>query len=115
MIVPGYIAEIAPSKWRGVSPPCSSWPSRWASSRPCSRTHPLRALLVGPARSSGGTSAWRWMLLVGVVPAVVYGVLALIIPESPQFLIRAGRDEEAAWVLAGRRSPRHLGQDRSNP
>jgi sugar porter (SP) family MFS transporter len=39
------------------------------------------------------------MLLVGVVPAVVYGVLSLRIPESPQFLIRAGRADEARDVI----------------
>ncbi len=40
------------------------------------------------------------MLLVGVLPAIVYGVLALMIPESPQYLIRKGRDDDAARILS---------------
>jgi hypothetical protein len=39
------------------------------------------------------------MLLVGVIPAVVYGVLALLIPESPQYLLRKQRDDEALGVV----------------
>jgi SP family sugar:H+ symporter-like MFS transporter len=101
VIVPGYIAEIAPSKWRGGL----------ASVQQLAITVGIFAALLSDASLASaaggageefwwGLSAWRWMLLVGVVPAVVYGVLALIIPESPQFLIRAGRDDEAARVLS---------------
>jgi sugar porter (SP) family MFS transporter len=35
-----------------------------------------------------------------VVPAVVYALLALGIPESPRFLVARGRNQEAAAVLA---------------
>ncbi|KNC18168.1 major facilitator transporter [Arthrobacter sp. RIT-PI-e] len=101
VIVPGYIAEIAPSKWRGAL----------ASVQQLAITVGIFAALLSDASfadAAGGAgnefwwglTAWRWMLLVGVAPAVIYGVLALIIPESPQFLIRAGRDEEAAGVLS---------------
>ncbi|NED65409.1 sugar porter family MFS transporter, partial [Streptomyces sp. SID10244] len=46
-----------------------------------------------------GLEAWRWMFLVGVVPAVIYGLLALMIPESPRYLVGRNRDEEAARIL----------------
>jgi len=63
---------------------------------------------AGMARIAGGAdaqlwwglSAWRWRLLVGVVPAVVHGVLSLHIPESPQDLIRRGRTDAALSVIA---------------
>lgn len=101
VIVPGYIAEIAPSKWRGGL----------ASVQQLAITVGIFAALLSDASLASaaggageelwwGLSAWRWMLLVGVIPAVVYGVLALIIPESPQYLIRQGRDGEAARVLS---------------
>ena len=101
VIVPGYIAEIAPTKWRGAL----------GSVQQLAITVGIFAALLSDAslaNAAGGAgnelwwglSAWRWMLLVGVVPAVVYGVLALIIPESPQFLVRAGRDDDAARVLS---------------
>ena len=43
-----------------------------------------------------GLEAWRWMFLVGVVPAAVYGILAVLIPESPRYLVGQDLDEEAA-------------------
>lgn len=46
-----------------------------------------------------GVEAWQVMLGVMVVPAVLYGLLSLAIPESPRFLISVGRDERAHEVL----------------
>ncbi|EID14205.1 sugar porter family MFS transporter [Mycolicibacterium phlei] len=43
--------------------------------------------------------AWRWMFLMMAVPAVVYGLLAFTIPESPRYLIAAHRIPEARRVL----------------
>jgi MFS transporter, SP family, sugar:H+ symporter len=34
------------------------------------------------------------------IPAVVYGVVALLIPESPRYLVRKQRPDEAHKVLA---------------
>ena len=39
------------------------------------------------------------MFLIGVVPSVVYGVLALSIPESPRYLVAKGELRQAADVL----------------
>ena len=46
-----------------------------------------------------GLAAWRWMFLIGVVPSIVYGVLALSIPESPRYLVAKGELRQAADVL----------------
>jgi sugar porter (SP) family MFS transporter len=39
------------------------------------------------------------MFIAGVVPSIVYGVLATRLPESPRFLVARGRTDEAARVL----------------
>lgn len=48
----------------------------------------------------GGLEAWQWMLGVMVVPAVLYGLLSFVIPESPRFLVSVGRTDDAKKVLA---------------
>jgi SP family sugar:H+ symporter-like MFS transporter len=46
-----------------------------------------------------GLEAWRWMFLSMTVASVLYGVLALTIPESPRHLVAKGHLDEAREVL----------------
>ncbi|WP_328586899.1 sugar porter family MFS transporter [Tersicoccus phoenicis] len=100
VIGPTYISEIAPSRLRG----------RLASLQQMAIVLGIFVALLSDAwlaASAGGAgstfwagiAAWRWMFLVGVVPSVVYGIMALSIPESPRFLVGRGRDKKAAQVL----------------
>ncbi|KJR00345.1 sugar porter family MFS transporter [Gordonia sp. LUNF6] len=101
VIAPAYIAEIAPARFRGAL----------GSMQQLAITLGIFAALLSDAvlADSAGAAAntlwldieaWRWMFLVGVVPAVVYGVLSLTIPESPRYLVVRGRDGEASRILA---------------
>lgn len=47
-----------------------------------------------------GIAAWRWMFWSAAIPAVIYGMSALMIPESPRYLVAQKRETEAANVLA---------------
>lgn len=47
-----------------------------------------------------GIPAWRWMFWSAVPPAVIYGIAASMIPESPRYLVAKHREPEAANVLA---------------
>lgn len=100
VIAPAYIAEIAPAAMRG----------RLGSLQQLAITLGIFAALLSDAlfaNSAGGAAqssllglaAWRWMFLVGVVPAIVYGGLGLAIPESPRYLAVAHRGDEALAVL----------------
>ncbi len=40
------------------------------------------------------------MFLACIVPSLVYGLLALTLPESPRFLVKIGKEEKAKEVLA---------------
>jgi sugar porter (SP) family MFS transporter len=101
VIAPAYIAEIAPAAIRG----------RLGSLQQLAITIGIFAALLSDAlfaNTAGGASepslfglaAWRWMFLVSVVPALVYVLIAMRIPESPRYLVAAGRRPEAVAVLA---------------
>jgi MFS transporter, SP family, sugar:H+ symporter len=46
-----------------------------------------------------GLPAWRWMFWMQVLPAALYLVALLFIPESPRFLVLRGREDVAMQVL----------------
>ncbi|MBV6424460.1 MAG: D-xylose-proton symporter [Steroidobacteraceae bacterium] len=46
-----------------------------------------------------GYPAWRWMFWMQVIPAAVYYLALLLIPESPRFLVMRGREAAATRVL----------------
>jgi len=59
------------------------------------------------ARYAGGSTsefwmgypAWRWMFWLQAIPAAIYFLALLVIPESPRYLVARGREEEAHTVL----------------
>jgi MFS transporter, SP family, sugar:H+ symporter len=46
-----------------------------------------------------GLPTWRWMFWAQVIPALIYFVALLFIPESPRYLMFKGREAEAQHVL----------------
>src|ERR1700736_4014170 len=46
-----------------------------------------------------GVDGWRWVVLIGAAGSMVIWVLRLYVPESPLWLARNGRTEEAAKIL----------------
>jgi SP family sugar:H+ symporter-like MFS transporter len=100
VISPMYIAEIAPAHLRGRL----SSLFQFAIVIGIFSTQLVNEVIIGLAGGNasddlGPLAAWRWMFLMMVVPAVVYGVLAARLPESPRYLIAQGRDQEAEGVL----------------
>ncbi|MFD6178241.1 MULTISPECIES: sugar porter family MFS transporter [unclassified Isoptericola] len=113
VIAPAYIAEIAPAVMRG----------RLGSLQQLAITVGIFAALLSDqilATAAGsaanelwfGWEAWRWMFLVAVIPAAVYGILAMRMPESPRYLVTKGRDDEARTVLASVLGPDEHPDDR---
>ena len=46
------------------------------------------------------TDSWRWMLAVEAIPALIYSVMCLGLPESPRWLIGKGRREEGKEIIS---------------
>ena len=100
VIAPAYIAEVSPSKVRG----------RLGSLQQLAIVTGIftallsNALLAGIAGGAADVlwlniEAWRWMFMVEAIPAAIYGVMALRLPESPRFLVARGQVDKASQVL----------------
>ena len=46
-----------------------------------------------------GANDWRWMLGIMIVPALVYALLVIFVPESPRWLVMKNREEEAENII----------------
>jgi MFS transporter, putative metabolite:H+ symporter len=46
-----------------------------------------------------GVDGWRWVVLIGAAASMVIWILRLYVPESPLWLARHGRTEEAVKIL----------------
>ncbi|CAM06381.1 SP family sugar:H+ symporter-like MFS transporter [Saccharopolyspora erythraea NRRL 2338] len=101
VIAPAYIAEVAPAAYRG----------RLASLQQLAIVLGIalsQLVNYGLAAAAGGSAsgmlgplqAWQWMLGVAAIPAVIYLVVASAIPESPRYLVAAGKLDRARAVLA---------------
>ncbi|AEB25611.1 MULTISPECIES: sugar porter family MFS transporter [Bacillus amyloliquefaciens group] len=47
----------------------------------------------------GVHTGWRWMLAYGMIPSVIFFIVLFLVPESPRWLAKAGRRNEALAVL----------------
>ncbi len=48
-----------------------------------------------------GFDTWQWMFWVEIIPASLFFIFLLFIPESPRYLVADGKPEKAVKVLAG--------------
>ncbi|WP_406134927.1 sugar porter family MFS transporter [Streptomyces sp. NBC_01089] len=100
VIAPAYISEVAPAKGRGALGSLQQLAITVGQLVVLSSNKGLAGAAGGASQNLWfGMAAWRWMFLVGVIPALVYGLLALLIPESPRYLVLKGEYGKAAGVL----------------
>jgi MFS transporter, SP family, xylose:H+ symportor len=96
MLSPMYIAEIAPPSQRGrlvtyqqiaiVSGMVLVYFVNWAIAAQGNDEWVL-------------STGWRYMLLSGSIPAALFLLLLLMVPETPRYLVMKGRKEQAHGVL----------------
>ena len=89
---PMYISEIAPAKDRGKMVAMFQFNIVLGI---------LIAYLSNYLLQDVGEGAWRWMLGVEGIPALIFVVLVWMVPRSPRWLVvKRGAIEEARGVLA---------------
>jgi SP family sugar:H+ symporter-like MFS transporter len=106
VICPAYISEIAPAQYRG----------RLATLQQMAIVLGLFFAFLSNyliAAAAGGASeilflgfqAWQWMFWMELVPVVLFFAGLFLIPESPRYLVAAGRTAQAEAVLASLSHP----------
>ncbi len=100
VIGPAYIAEVSPPAYRGRLGSFQQAAIVIGIAISQLVNYGILRLANGNQRGHlAGLEAWQWMLGVMVVPAALYGVLTLAIPESPRYLLAVGRTNAARKVL----------------
>ncbi|MBB6427831.1 sugar porter family MFS transporter [Sphingopyxis sp. JAI128] len=100
VLSPVYISEVTPASIRG----------RLSSIQQIMIITGLTGAFVANyalAASAGGSQAefwlgypaWRWMFWMQGIPAVIYFIALLFIPESPRYLVARGQQDRARAVL----------------
>ncbi|WP_339616892.1 sugar porter family MFS transporter [uncultured Gilvimarinus sp.] len=100
VMAPAYISEVALARYRGML----------TSVQQIAIISGLTASFFSNyflADSAGGSTAefwlgyetWRWMFWVELIPAGIFFIALLAIPESPRFLVASGKTEKARAVL----------------
>ena len=104
IIAPMYIAEMAPPAQRG----------RLVSFNQLNIVIGISAaffsnyliLTLGESGAAWADSLrlgewnWRWMLGIEALPAIIYYVALMFVPESPRWLAMQGREDEARKILS---------------
>ena len=100
VIAPAYIAETSPPRIRGRLGSLQQLAIVLGIFLSFAINTLLQTIAGGASEDLWfGLEAWRWMFLVMMVPAVVYGVLSFTIPESPRYLVASHKIPEARKVL----------------
>lgn len=107
MVCPLYISEISPARVRGRMVTLF----QFAITIGICLSLFSNATLESLSRSGAGGShapwyqwlivdqVWRAMFLAASLPSVAFALLTLFIPESPRWLVKTGKEQEAANIL----------------
>jgi SP family xylose:H+ symportor-like MFS transporter len=96
MVVPMYIAEIAPPKRRGAL--VGNYQLAIVIGIVVVYFVNYFIALQGDAHWNLNIG-WRWMFGSEIIPSILYLVFIFLIPESPRWLLQKGKSEQAVAVL----------------
>lgn len=88
-LIPTYLAELSPAEKRG-------------SMSSLFQLMVMSGILLAYITNysfSGFYTGWRWMLGFAAIPAAILFLGCIVLPESPRFLVKDGRSDEARNIL----------------
>ncbi len=91
MLSPLYIAEVSPADRRG---------RLVTLNQTAIITGILAAYVIAYFLADTGPANWRWMFGLAAIPALGLWIALLFVPESPRWLAKQGRKDEAFAVLS---------------
>ena len=101
VLSPAYISEVTPARMRGR---LSSVQQVMIISGLTGAFLVNYVLAAKAGKSTDaywlGYAAWRWMFWMQILPASVFLLTLLLIPESPRYLVSRGRQQDAIQVLS---------------
>lgn len=110
---PLYIAEVSPAEKRGrfvainqltiVIGVLAAQLVNLLIAEPVAASATQQAIV----ESWNGQTGWRWMFGVELLPAVAFLLLLFIVPESPRWLMKAGKEARARQMLERIGSPEY--------
>ena len=100
VLAPAYISEVAPARYRGALTTIQ----QVAIISGLFIAFVSNYIIAGAAGASTaefwlGFEAWRWMFWIEMIPATIFLLALLLIPESPRYLVLIRKREEALAVL----------------
>lgn len=100
VLAPAYISELAPAEYRGrlttlqqiaiIVGLFSAFISNYVIANTAGESTAILWM---------GHEAWRWMFWIELVPATIFLLALLTIPESPRYLVLSGARDKAVSVL----------------
>jgi SP family xylose:H+ symportor-like MFS transporter len=110
MVVPMYIAEIAPPKRRGAL--VGNYQLAIVIGIVVVYFVNYFIALQGDAQWNLNIG-WRWMFGSEIIPSILFLVFIFLIPESPRWLLQKGKSEQAVAVLEKINAPEDVAQVQS--
>jgi sugar porter (SP) family MFS transporter len=124
IIVPAYIAEISPAPLRGRLATMQQFAIVIGIFAALLSNYFLGEIAGGEGAAIidkvtrspidvtkiGAFETWQWMFWVECVPAALYGLLVLFIPESPRYLVARKQPQKAGEILGKILSPSIVAQ-----
>ncbi|WP_027328215.1 sugar porter family MFS transporter [Marinimicrobium agarilyticum] len=101
VMAPAYISEVAPARYRGMLTSVQQIAIISGLTAAFFSNYLLAKFAGGSTQEFWlGYDTWRWMFWMELIPASIFFLALLGIPESPRFLVACGKTDTALTVLS---------------